>query len=493
MLPWRFGFSSRRRRSLVFIHHLSALLLILTFVSVDCRALDLTRTEKFVLEKLRREEIADLRAFSSDPKNQVLSHQFVEDLLAGRYNDSNIVRRGVRIANAVFDQAITVDSEIPYRVEFSNCTFNAGLDFSGSQFDKDLLFENAQFIAVAQGANSPDDGDSGEVLFIGATVKGTLTFSSTGDGPFYTTKFALPVDFTRLQAGGVVVYADFDFEQSNESSPDLDLSEANVISDFSITVFKDPPRYVEAQFLKVGGLMTLGSDGSAPQSAVTEFLPTMEFDLLQSHFQSVTIYGFNQWLHPNRAGSVSLDGVSFQYVYVDPAPEHSAWSLLQFVDSPHCRYSASPYLTLEQYLRSNGYPEWADDAFIRMRIRQRREAIWKHRRVAWVADWLLYQFTGYGRRPSRSLLVALALVFVGMFVFRDRNQIEPQDDKSKPGDYSSFWYSLDLLLPIIELGAASAWRPKQGWWFGRTYAPLQRIAGWILLPLILAAITGIIQ
>jgi hypothetical protein len=239
--------------------------------------------------------------------------------------------------------------------------------------------------------------------------------------------------------------------------------------------------------------MTLGSDGSAAQSAVTEFLPTMEFDLLQSHLQNLTIFGFNHWLHPNGAGWVNLDGVSLQYVYVDPAGELSAWSLLQFVDSPHCRYSASPYLMLEQYLRSNGYPEWADDAFIRMRIRQRREAIWKHRRVAWVADWLLYQFTGYGRRPSRSVLVALVLVFVGMFIFRNQNQMEPQDDKSKPVTYSAFWYSLDLLLPIIELGAASAWRPKQDWWFGRTYAPLQRIAGWIVLPLILAAITGIIQ
>lgn len=483
--------SGPRRRFLRFAYHRCALLVSLTLVSVvDCRGLDLTRTEKFVLEKLREGEIADVQAFSSDPKEQVISHQFLEDLLAGRYNDGNIGRRGIRIANATFDRAITVGNEVPYLVKFTNCTFDAGLDFSNSQFDKDLTFENAQFVAGTKGGDSSNDDDLGEVLFIGATVRGILSFTSTGGVPPQATKFNLPVDFTRLQAGNLVVNADFDFAQSNDSIPDLDLSETQVISDFSLSVFKDRPRYVEAQFLKVGGMMTLGSGGS---SSVAEFLPAMEFDLLQGHLQTLTIYGFNQWLHPSGTGWVNLDGVSFQYVYVDPAGEHSAWSLLQFIDSQHCRYSAVPYLMLEQYLRSNGYPEWADDAYIRMRNRQRREAIWKHRKLAWVADWLLYQFTGYGRRPSRSLLAALALVFVGMFVFRDRNQMEPQDDKSKPCAYSAFWYSLDLLLPIIELGAASAWRPKQDWWFGRTYAPVQRIAGWIVLPLILAAITGIIQ
>jgi len=486
MLHGRLAFSAYGLRFQVFFRRLFILGLILTFTGVPaCRGLDLTRAEKFVLETLKQGNVADLD--DSSTKDHVLSHQFVEDLLTGRYSEGNIGRKGVRIAHAVFKQSIAVQHEVPYRVEFQNCTFNAGIDFSGSQFDGDLLFENSSFTGPVQGAESSDDDEPDEVLLIGTTVKGTLTFSSDESG---STEFDVPLDLTRLQAGALVLNANFDVKDSDESDPDLDLTEAYVASDFSLSVVTDRPKYVGAEFLKVDGLMTLGSAPSA-QSAGEGFFPISEFDLSHTRFQSLTIYGFNQqWLNPSTEGSASLDGFSFQYLYIDQATDFSAWSMLQFVDLPRCRYSASPYLMLEQYFRSNGYPEWADDAYIKMRIRQRREAIWKHRKAGWIADWLLYQLTGYGRRPSRSLPVVLAFMLLGMFIFPNQNRMEPQDSKSNPGPYSPFWYSLDLLLPIIELGAASTWRPKQDWWFGRTYAPLQRMAGWILLPLILAAITG---
>jgi hypothetical protein len=127
-----------------------------------------------------------------------------------------------------------------------------------------------------------------------------------------------------------------------------------------------------------------------------------------------------------------------------------------------------------------------------MRVRQRSDAIWYHRKLAWVSDMLLYLLTGYGKRPSNSVYIAIALVGIGMWIFPPKH-MKPQDDTKKAPPYSRFWYSLDLLAPVIDLGVASVWEPKQSWWFGRNYAQLQRIAGWILLPLILAAITGLIQ
>jgi hypothetical protein len=478
-----------------FVGRLFSPALLLAFAcATRCHGIDQSPAEKFVLEKLQSGEAADLEQFSPQGKAEVLGHEFVEDLLAGRYNNANIIRDGIRISNAEINNTVFVGSEVLTRVRFASCTFDGGIDFSGSQFDKDLVFENVTFKTYS----SSDDDNSNQVQLIGTTVKGTLEFISAGSG---ATEFDIPVDFTRLQAGVLIVNANFDFNQSADSNPDLDLTEAYVSSDFSLSVVKDRPRYVQSQFLKVDGSMTLGSAPLSPQSPAGGFLPTAGFDLSHSRFQALTIFNFQQWCQPGSdktcvsggSGRVGLDGFSFQYLYIDQAGEQSAAKMAQFVDSPGCLYSASPYLMLEQYLRSNGYPELADEVFIRMRIRQRREAIWKHRRLSWLADWLLYVFTGYGRRPIYSLPAVLLLVVFGWFIFRNRDRMQATGDKNDPGPYSPFWYSVDLLLPIIELGVASNWRPEPGWWFGRTYAPIQRIAGWILLPLILAALAGVIQ
>jgi hypothetical protein len=59
--------------------------------------------------------------------------------------------------------------------------------------------------------------------------------------------------------------------------------------------------------------------------------------------------------------------------------------------------------------------------------------------------------------------------------------------------YNPFWYSFDLLTPFIDLHLADSWMPRQDWHFGRIYAHVHRIVGWILVPIGIAAITGIIK
>jgi hypothetical protein len=85
------------------------------------------------------------------------------------------------------------------------------------------------------------------------------------------------------------------------------------------------------------------------------------------------------------------------------------------------------------------------------------------------------------------------VVFLGTVIFWRRRDMELQDSKSCRAIYNPFWYSLDLLTPIIDMDAARVWMPRENWWFGRNYARLHRILGWILVPIGLAAITGIIK
>lgn len=100
---------------------------------------------------------------------------------------------------------------------------------------------------------------------------------------------------------------------------------------------------------------------------------------------------------------------------------------------------------------------------------------------------------GYGRRPENALYASGVVVLIGSLVFWDRRNLVPRDAKHSSHDYSPFWFSFDLLTPFIDLHQADTWVPRQGWWFGRNYAHLHRILGWILVPIGIAAITGIIK
>lgn len=59
-----------------------------------------------------------------------------------------------------------------------------------------------------------------------------------------------------------------------------------------------------------------------------------------------------------------------------------------------------------------------------------------------------------------------------------------------PPRFSAFWYSLELFLPVVDLGVAKSWRPSQQSFPLLTYARIHQLAGWILNPVALAAITG---
>jgi tetratricopeptide (TPR) repeat protein len=69
----------------------------------------------------------------------------------------------------------------------------------------------------------------------------------------------------------------------------------------------------------------------------------------------------------------------------------------------------------------------------------------------------------------------------------------PQRPKDTPRAYSRFWSSLGLFLPFVDLQADKVWKPKADQIFLRNYMRVHIILGWILVPLVLAALTGLIK
>jgi hypothetical protein len=427
----------------------------------------------------------------SDP-TPVVSNAFIQSLLSGGFKDADKSHHldidGITISNAVFQEQVNVHFEVPYRVVFDHCQFQNGLDFSGSLFDKDLVFTGSNFGTPASYTSTSSADDPPVAQFINATVKGTISFDSA--------VFDVPVDFTKAHVKELDI-TNTVFESNDQDDPDLDLSAVSVGTDLSLSVKAAQPRNVQAQLLSVGRLLFLGGSG-------TGFFATREFNLADGHFQKVVVNGFSQWQANPQPGVISFDGFSFNELVLVDCPQTKPCppgKMLQLLDSPQFVYAPQPYLMLEQFLTTNGDQDEADKTYIHMRERQRRQRT--HRAVQW-SDLALDVLLGYGREPRKALWWSIGVWLLGALIFSRSHMIprkskdnSDKDDPEKTGTKKEkcnfFWYSLDVFAPAIDLKMDKAWKPDPDRWLGRNYAYFHRIAGWLLVPLILAALTGIIH
>ena len=70
---------------------------------------------------------------------------------------------------------------------------------------------------------------------------------------------------------------------------------------------------------------------------------------------------------------------------------------------------------------------------------------------------------------------------------------KPEDGPRYAGRYHPIWYSLARFLPFVSLEDAKIWTPKVHRRFARLYMRLHIILGYLLIPIGIAAWTGIIK
>jgi hypothetical protein len=99
----------------------------------------------------------------------------------------------------------------------------------------------------------------------------------------------------------------------------------------------------------------------------------------------------------------------------------------------------------------------------------------------------------HGRNPERAFGWSAVFIIIGMAVFWHERGMARQKTEGTVPKYSAWWYSLDLFMPVVELHFAQTWIPNPDRWFARNYARIHRFLGWILIPIGLAAVTGLIK
>jgi hypothetical protein len=213
-------------------------------------------------------------------------------------------------------------------------------------------------------------------------------------------------------------------------------------------------------------------------------------DLRDSRFLNLQMIR-GSW--PQEKEKVQLSGLSYDYICAADDPAKTDWEkVISWVN--HSHFDRRNYVKLQTYFLQNNQEDLADKVFINMR----RQEIWPKFWWQWLNPGFYLQLifwdalAGYGREPFRIIWAALAMVLLGMRV-NDPQFLKGVDWPKKNRLYDLLGrvlLSFEQFTPMVDLGLRKRWEPPESAtsWHLLTFIYLQRLSGWILIPIFLTAI-----
>jgi hypothetical protein len=179
---------------------------------------------------------------------------------------------------------------------------------------------------------------------------------------------------------------------------------------------------------------------------------------------------------------LSLTGCS--YNTLDPATETTVSQRLNWLALNDDGYKPQPYEQLIAAYRANGEEQQARRVALEKQRRRRRTLSWPGRILG-----LALEFTvGYGYRVWLAALWLIAFLVTGTVIFTIW-PAQPTGTGHIP-PFQPFIFSLDLLLPIVNLGQADNWQAQGAF---RWLAWGLILAGWGLTTAVVAGITRVLN
>ncbi|GGO81682.1 hypothetical protein GCM10012280_06530 [Wenjunlia tyrosinilytica] len=182
------------------------------------------------------------------------------------------------------------------------------------------------------------------------------------------------------------------------------------------------------------------------------------------------------------AGLIDLSGFAYESLRPTgpfPLPARLAW-----LSAATPEYSPEPYEQLATALRADGMDEDAREVLL-AKQRRRRETLPLAARLWGYAQDIT---VAYGYRPGRAAWWMAVLWAIGSVVFALNPP--PELKQGEGPNWNPALYALDLLLPVIDLGQDSAWRPS-GW--EQWAATLLVLLGWILATTVAAGASRLLR
>ena len=149
-------------------------------------------------------------------------------------------------------------------------------------------------------------------------------------------------------------------------------------------------------------------------------------------------------------------------------------------------YTPQTYEQLAAAYRRAGREEAARRVAITKQWHRRRQLNPLGR--AW--NWLLYLTVGYGYRTWLAAVWLAGLTVLGNLVFTNAFPAHMRPATGSAPAFNAVGYTLDVLLPIVDLGQQQAWQPQAAalyWSWALTGA------GWVLTTAVVAGLTSVLR
>ena len=432
-------------------------------------------------EKLDPRNPAHAGEWSDERK---LSSIFLETILLHEPFRSAIPRRGVRIIGAYFPNFINlIDASIEQLLLLYKSRFKSQVDMNrlrtptsisleGSKFDGDL---NMDSISVGDSLLMRE-AEFGKVVLRGAKIGGQLSMVET--------TFKGKLDMYNASVGGSLLMRNTEFDKPAYL---IFLSVGSNLDVRGTTL-----RRLDLTGSRVEGEIQLGSsdeektnwkeckDENKDCHAPKLILRNTSVDALQDtkgvwpdHLER-EFEGFTY----DRLGGFDTSEQD------KPYERGSSWFIEWLAKDDS--YSPQPYRHLAGVFRAAGHEDMADDILVANRDRERRETDWWPLKWLWLLALKSFIGYGYGLRYFYALIWAAGLALVGTFI------LHRAKEEDKGGIKLGFWYSLDMLLPIIHLRERHYTDVDLNTW-AKYYFYFHKIMGYVLISFVLAGLSGLTE
>ena len=393
--------------------------------------------------------------------------------------DGDLIWRHTRFlgAKGVDCTRLTVSQD----VDLSNLEFAGFANFQHCLINRLLTIENCQFKGADQAADFSSATTKEDLLVRSSKFFGSALWDHINARGLYfsdQTSFSQPLEFRTLTIDRSMSL------DTVETVSDITVADSKIFEDLRVNDLKIKASPGKDNRSIRPGFHLLGTDIKNLKLAAISIAGT--FDLEDDNIGTLDVGDYvprNGSQNQCKLANLNVD--SFQ------TQNSTARSLLDFVNSSE--FDPEIYLCLEKFFNSRGETELADETFI---DRNKRFEDVRPKDLGWLGQTITGILAGYGRDPKRSLFPCLIVVVLGWFVFADKTKMRVTEDKFQDRHYNfwyAFWYSLDVFAPIIDLEAAKVWSPVPGQTFRWFFFRLERILGWLLVPIAIAAFTGFLH
>jgi hypothetical protein len=174
----------------------------------------------------------------------------------------------------------------------------------------------------------------------------------------------------------------------------------------------------------------------------------------------------------------------FAYENLVPRGPFPLAERLDWVAAATAEYNPEPYERLAAVLRAGGEDEDAREVLLAKQRRHRESLPPAAKLWGYAQDWTV----AYGYRPARAAVWMAVLWAAGSLAFAQAGH--PPLKRGEHPEWNPTLFTLDLLLPVIDLGQVGFWQLRGGW---QWLATAMILLGWVLATTVAAGATRLLR